>query len=540
MLDRHGRAERRPEPSGLRIVVNYDLPWAIIRLIQRAGRVDRIGQQADDILCYSFLPADGVERIIRLRARVRQRLQENAEVVGTDEAFFEDDDDDQAVVDLYNEKAGILDGDDDTRSRPGLLRLPDLEERHRRRPEPAEDDPGLPDVVYSTKRAHAERRAARRACWSICAPPRATTPWPGWTSDGNSVTESQFAILRPPSARPIRRRFRARGAPRAGAQGRRADRRRGEARSAASSAGHRARASAPTSGSSAMPRVKGTLFDTAGAAARPSRTSTAIRCARRPLTRLTASCVRDHRRGAGRAGDRAARRGPAVPESTKRSKPSEPQIICSLGLAQPTEDDEPCRSTSARCAAPARRTSTSRPVHRGAGLGRTTPATLAVIASTARASRSRPSPQKRGMVGFECAAADGDASRPRHAPARSSTQVAKSVHEHLIIFTDAGRDRAGLAVGRARGRQARRLPEHAFTAASRRRACSEARRPSPSSLDEEEEPDHRRRRRRESEAAFDVERVTKRSTTASRPSTTPSSSSSRASPTRRPASGTPR
>ena len=37
------------------IVVNYDLPWAIIRLIQRAGRVDRIGQQADNILCYSFL-----------------------------------------------------------------------------------------------------------------------------------------------------------------------------------------------------------------------------------------------------------------------------------------------------------------------------------------------------------------------------------------------------------------------------------------------------------------------------------------------------
>ena len=32
------------------VVVNYDLPWAIIRLIQRAGRVDRIGQKAEEIL----------------------------------------------------------------------------------------------------------------------------------------------------------------------------------------------------------------------------------------------------------------------------------------------------------------------------------------------------------------------------------------------------------------------------------------------------------------------------------------------------------
>ncbi len=46
------------------VVVNFDLPWAIIRLIQRAGRVDRIGQRAEQILCYSFLPAEGVERIL--------------------------------------------------------------------------------------------------------------------------------------------------------------------------------------------------------------------------------------------------------------------------------------------------------------------------------------------------------------------------------------------------------------------------------------------------------------------------------------------
>ena len=96
------------------ILVNYDLPWAIIRLIQRAGRVDRIGQKAEEILCYSFLPADGVDRLIQLRSRVRQRLKQNAEVVGTDESFFEDEDEQTDLINLYNEKAGILDGEADT------------------------------------------------------------------------------------------------------------------------------------------------------------------------------------------------------------------------------------------------------------------------------------------------------------------------------------------------------------------------------------------------------------------------------------------
>ena len=95
------------------VVVNYDIPWAIIRLIQRAGRVDRIGQTAEKILCHSFLPADGVEKIIDLRGRIRRRLEQNAEVVGADEAFFEDDADGQTIWNLYNERAGILDEDDD-------------------------------------------------------------------------------------------------------------------------------------------------------------------------------------------------------------------------------------------------------------------------------------------------------------------------------------------------------------------------------------------------------------------------------------------
>jgi Helicase conserved C-terminal domain/PLD-like domain/SNF2-related domain len=134
------------------IIVNYDIPWAIIRLIQRAGRVDRIGQQADTILCYSFLPADGVERIIRLRQRVRQRLKENAEVVGTDEAFFEDETDLQPIVDIYNEKAGVLDGDVDGEVDLSSYAYQIWKNAIDRDPSLKKTVEGLPNVVYSTKR----------------------------------------------------------------------------------------------------------------------------------------------------------------------------------------------------------------------------------------------------------------------------------------------------------------------------------------------------------------------------------------------------
>jgi len=90
------------------IVVNYDLPWAIVRLIQRAGRVDRIGQTHDTIFVYSFFPADGVERIIRLRQRLVVRLQQNQEVIGTDETFLGEEAA-RRLYDLYTEKAGALD-----------------------------------------------------------------------------------------------------------------------------------------------------------------------------------------------------------------------------------------------------------------------------------------------------------------------------------------------------------------------------------------------------------------------------------------------
>jgi len=177
------------------VIVNYDLPWAIIRLIQRAGRVDRIGQKSDTILCYSFLPADGVERIIRLRSRVRQRLQENAEVVGADEMFFEDQDDDQIIRDLFTEKAGILDGDEDTEVDLASYAYQIWKNATDKNPELLKTIPALPNVVYST-RPHKPLASQPEGALVYLRTAEGNDALAWIDKNGNSVTESQFTILK--------------------------------------------------------------------------------------------------------------------------------------------------------------------------------------------------------------------------------------------------------------------------------------------------------------------------------------------------------
>jgi len=183
-------------------VVNFDLPWAIIRLIQRAGRVDRIGQKAEEIRCYSFLPAEGVERLIQLRARIQQRLLENAEVVGTDEAFFEDEE--AAVMrDLYTERSGIFDDSDDEVDLASYA-WQIWKQATQDKPELARAVEALPPVVYSAmafvvddaRVASLGKDAAQGGALVYVKSPEGNDhlAWVG--KQGQTVTESQFTILR--------------------------------------------------------------------------------------------------------------------------------------------------------------------------------------------------------------------------------------------------------------------------------------------------------------------------------------------------------
>lgn len=137
------------------VIVNFDLPWAIIRLIQRAGRVDRIDQESEKIYCYSFFPADGVEKIISLRKRLNDRINENANIVGSDERFFEGNE--TNLRDMYNEKSGSLDDNDDDNDVDLASQAYQIwNNAIRSNPKLKQIIPALSDVIYSTKKAESE------------------------------------------------------------------------------------------------------------------------------------------------------------------------------------------------------------------------------------------------------------------------------------------------------------------------------------------------------------------------------------------------
>ncbi|QTA88382.1 helicase-related protein [Desulfonema magnum] len=173
------------------IVLNYDLPWAIIRLIQRAGRIDRIGQHSPEILCYSFLPEDGIENIINLRARLRQRIRENAETIGSDETFF--DGDPINIRDLYNEKAGIFDDEEDIEIDLASYAYQIWKNATDANPKLKNMIPDLPDVAYAAKKAGKGTRTGA-VVYTRTAYDNDMLAWVD--EDRNIVTQSQFEILK--------------------------------------------------------------------------------------------------------------------------------------------------------------------------------------------------------------------------------------------------------------------------------------------------------------------------------------------------------
>lgn len=72
-------------------LVNYDTPWNSTRLMQRIGRINRIGSTAESIYIYNFFPTEQVNDAIGLRHRAQMKLQAFHSALGEDSQIYSPD-----------------------------------------------------------------------------------------------------------------------------------------------------------------------------------------------------------------------------------------------------------------------------------------------------------------------------------------------------------------------------------------------------------------------------------------------------------------
>lgn len=91
-------------------IVNYDLHWNPVRLIQRFGRIDRIGSDHDIIYGYNFLPETGLERNLGLKLKLRNRIQEIHDTIGEDAAILDKSEqiNEEAMYAIYEKRGAQL------------------------------------------------------------------------------------------------------------------------------------------------------------------------------------------------------------------------------------------------------------------------------------------------------------------------------------------------------------------------------------------------------------------------------------------------
>ncbi|WP_148571871.1 SNF2-related protein [Nocardioides caldifontis] len=68
-------------------MINYDLPWNPMRIVQRHGRVDRIGSKHDYVYLGLFFPAERLDELLALEARLEAKLALADAAVGAGEVL---------------------------------------------------------------------------------------------------------------------------------------------------------------------------------------------------------------------------------------------------------------------------------------------------------------------------------------------------------------------------------------------------------------------------------------------------------------------
>ncbi len=186
------------------VIVNYDIHWNPLKLIQRIGRVDRLGSKHDKVYAFNFLPETELDKHLNIVDKVEKRVNEINSVLGMDGKILTEEDQlnrtfmkriyDEDIESIEEKEKEILIEDDEITGSVNQLR-----QIHEGRPELLEKIKKQ-DGIRSAKRWTEWKRWSEQpfdAVYILCKAGDYTTPYIiGFQEEGPELlTKSQEEAL---------------------------------------------------------------------------------------------------------------------------------------------------------------------------------------------------------------------------------------------------------------------------------------------------------------------------------------------------------
>lgn len=73
------------------IIVNFDLHWNPVRMIQRNGRINRLGTRHQEIFIYNFRPTEQLESYLRLVRKLQDKINLIRYTIGSDQSVLDEE-----------------------------------------------------------------------------------------------------------------------------------------------------------------------------------------------------------------------------------------------------------------------------------------------------------------------------------------------------------------------------------------------------------------------------------------------------------------
>lgn len=93
------------------VLINYDLPWNPTRIMQRVGRINRVGTEHDRIHVFNFFPTAQSKKQMPLEERILEKLQSFHDTLGEDFKYLSDEEEVSSQK-LFSDLNADLDSDE--------------------------------------------------------------------------------------------------------------------------------------------------------------------------------------------------------------------------------------------------------------------------------------------------------------------------------------------------------------------------------------------------------------------------------------------